>query len=70
MTNFVTNFVICERGYDCGNKECSYTQPTEGGTMTGAKCGHINKKIDIIEYQEVATSNPNFIFKKRKRHGL
>jgi len=65
----MTHFVICERGHECDNRECSYTRPFDGSTMTRALCGYINKRVNVIEYQEVPTCDPNYIF-KRKKHGL
>ena len=66
----MTRFVVCEYGYDCNARDCSYTHPIPGDTIDKALCGHINKHVSIIEYQEVSTCNPNYLFKKRKRYGF
>ena len=61
--------VICEFAEGCTNESCGYTHPTHGGTMNKAMCGHIDRNVDIIEYNEIAVSNPNYQF-KRKKNGL
>lgn len=58
--------VVCEYGYDCTSKVCGFRTPTEGGTMYKALCNHIGKRVDVIEYQEVPTCDPNYIFKRKK----
>jgi len=65
-----TTFVICEHRYNCDNSECSFTHPYPGGAMDEAMCGHVGKRVNIIEYQEVPTCNPNYLFRERKRDGL
>jgi len=63
------HLVVCEREHDCTNETCGYRTPTEGGTMQEAMCGHVGYRVNIIEYYEVSTSDPNYIF-KRKKNGL
>jgi hypothetical protein len=62
-------FVICEFAEGCRSESCGFTKPTRGHCMEGALCGHIDQKVDIIEYNEIAVSDPNYQF-KRKKHGF
>ncbi len=59
--------VVCEYGHGCNNKGCGFATPHPGLTMYKAMCGHINQKVDIIEYCELSVNNPNYQFMKRKR---
>ena len=63
------HLVICEFAYDCDSVHCSYTQPRHGQTVYKASCGHTQREVDIIEYNEVSTNDPNYQF-KRKKHGF
>ena len=62
----MSTLVICEFADDCNNGSCSYKQPTTGSTMYKAMCGHVSRKIDIIEYNEIGVDNPNYKFKRMK----
>ena len=58
--------VICEFAEGCNSKECGYTKPCYGNPIDKAMCGHIGHKVDVIEYNEVSTNDPNYIFNRKK----
>jgi len=69
MSEYSEQLVICEFAEGCRSVDCGYTKPIHSNCLEGAMCGHINQKVDIIEYNEIAVSNPNYQF-KRKRDGF
>jgi hypothetical protein len=63
-------YLICENAHVCDNLVCPYLKPHPGcEEIHDTMCGHIKQKVNVLFYEQLEKTNPNYQF-KRKRNGL
>ena len=63
--------IICDHRDECPDENCPWRRPKlHGGEIVYANCSTMGKYVSVLEVHELAKTDPNYKFKKRKKDGF